>query len=86
VFVVVFLNDTFKLVTLSKLELTSTFAVTNFPIFWSSTGSIDKGASWKVASYTPCAFQPATKFNLIGLNIVAVEVYFNLNLTTINLS
>ena len=44
-FVVVFLNDTFKPVTFSKLELTSTFAVTNLPIFWSSIGSIDSGVS-----------------------------------------
>jgi hypothetical protein len=48
--------------------------------------SVDRGLSIKVATPPPCPFQPATKFNLTGLNELAVDDAFNLNLRTISLS
>jgi hypothetical protein len=80
------LKDTLTLDSDNKLELMSTLAVTNFPVFWSIITSVDNGESIIVGTILPCPLHAATKFNLIGLNELDVDDDFNLNLITNNLS
>jgi hypothetical protein len=80
------LKDTLTLDSDNKLELMSTLAVTNFPVFWSIITSVDSGESIIVGVILPCPFHAATKFILTGLNELEVDVDFNLNLITNNLS